>query len=56
MSDSRSYDEIINDAKDKQKNAIKELSKNHSPDLKEKIIESIEDRAEMINYIDEHLD
>ena len=31
MGDSRSYEEIIEDAKDKQKNAIKELSKITAP-------------------------
>lgn len=55
MSDSRSYEEIVEDAKDKQINAIKELSKDHSPKLKEKIIDSIKDRAEMIHYIEKNL-
>ncbi|NLK22231.1 MAG: hypothetical protein GX308_09215 [Epulopiscium sp.] len=56
MGDNRSYEEIKKDAIDKQEHAIKELSKDHSPKLKEKIIESIQEREKMINYIDNHLD
>ncbi|NLK96491.1 hypothetical protein [Defluviitalea saccharophila] len=56
MGDSRSYEEIKDDAIDKQKHAIQELFKNHNPELKEKIIESITDRQEMIDYIDTHMD
>lgn len=56
MGDSRSYEEIKNDAIDKQVHAIEELSKDHSPELKQKIIESIKDREEMIDYIDTHLE
>jgi len=38
MGDSRSYEEIKKDAIDKQKHAIQELFKKHSPELKEKIV------------------
>ncbi len=54
MGDQRSLEEVREDAVEKQMCALRELGKDHEPELKSQIIESIEERGEMIRYLDEH--